>query len=298
MQIGNFLKEVRQEKGITIAQAANDLLIQEKYIQAIENGNFEAIPGETYQRAYFKKYAEYLGVAEYIDSQSKSKESEVIDEEVHSENPCGGTWDTARKVRVTAKLLAILIIIFCIPMGIRLMIKHNRAPDRPEPDNRVESTQQVHVLPTDAYPLDFVHESDPEPVTPSENLTHEIILKANGECWVELNTRDSQLFKGTMYQDEELKFDDIFGFRLHTGRPEKVEVYFDGELVPWESGQTDMTLPPGASLFQEGEPDTADVEDTPAPDDPSPADEELSTASTGTPEGVISGGNPEPAVDD
>jgi transcriptional regulator with XRE-family HTH domain len=263
MQIGNFLKEVRKEKGLTIAQVAGDLLIQEKYIVAIESGNFEAIPGETYQRAYFNKYAEYLGVSEYLDNLAKPKEFGAAVEEQADEPAWGGEWDSARWVRVSLRILAILSVIILIPMGIRLMAKNNGNPTPQGPDNRVESTQQIHILPTDAYPLDFVHDPEPDqPATTPEPLTHEIILRANGECWVELKTRDSDLFKGTMVRGDEHTYNDIFGFALSTGKPEVLEVTFDGELVPWESGQFDMVLPEGASVFRD---DSAAPEPEPEP---------------------------------
>ena len=263
MQIGKLLKEVRKEKGLTVAQVANDLLVQEKYIIAIESGNFEAIPGETYQRAYFKKYAEYLGISEYIDNLAKSKDYDEMVEEVPDDAPWGGEWDTSRWMRVSARIIAILVIIILIPMGIYRMARGSNAPEQPDPDNRVESTQQVHVLPTDAYPLDFVHEPEPDTVPISDSLTHQINLRATGECWVELNTNDGELYKGMMVRGDDLTFDDIFGFKLKTGRPEVLEVYFNGELVEWQQGQTVMDLPEGIFVLHEA----GDSEPEPEPED-------------------------------
>ncbi|MCX6647080.1 MAG: hypothetical protein NTY09_12110, partial [bacterium] len=86
---------------------------------------------------------------------------------------------------------------------------------------------------------------------------------ATGEYWVELKTRDSDLFKGTMVRGDEHTYNDIFGFALSTGKPEVLEVTFDGELVPWGSGQFDMVLPEGASVFRD---DSAAPEPAPEPE--------------------------------
>lgn len=59
---GDELKRVRESKGITIQQAANDLFIRLSYLQAIENGHTEIIPSAVQARGFFRMYAEYLGV--------------------------------------------------------------------------------------------------------------------------------------------------------------------------------------------------------------------------------------------
>jgi hypothetical protein len=40
------------------------------------------------------------------------------------------------------------------------------------------------------------------------------------------------------------------------GKPEKLDVKFDDERMPWGTGETTMVLPPGAAVL-------ADEEDTP-----------------------------------
>lgn len=253
MQIGKLLMEVRKEKGLTVAQVASELLIQEKYINAIETGDFDAIPGETYQRAYFNKYADFLGVADYIDKIARSRENEPPEQVQDEDNPLGGEWDTARIIRVGSKILLILIIIIGIPTGIAGMFKNNAAVETELPDNRVQSTQQLHVESTDTNPWDIPRDKGTAPVGETDSNVHELKLIATGECWVEVDTRDGVLWRATIYRDDELTYNDIFGFHVHAGRPEKLEVYLDGELLPWGHGEFDMVLPPGTQIFTENE---------------------------------------------
>ncbi|MCK4721336.1 helix-turn-helix domain-containing protein [bacterium] len=276
MQIGKLLMEVRKEKGLTVAQVASELLIQEKYINAIEAGNFDAIPGETYQRAYFNKYADFLGVADYIDNIARSRENEPPEPVQYEDNPLRGEWDTARIIRVGSKILLILIIIIGIPTGIAGMFKNNAAVETEQPDNRVQSTQQLHVEPTDPSPWDIPRDTGIAPVAETGSNVHELILIATGECWVEVDTRDGVLWRETMFIDDELTYNDIFGFHVHAGRPEKLEVYLDGELLEWGHGEFDMVLPPGIQIFTENEPEP-EVEENDAGDNETSAnaDQEL-----------------------
>lgn len=58
--IGEKLKKAREEKGYTIEQIARSTNISKRFIAALENEEFELIPGETYLYGFLKNYAEYL----------------------------------------------------------------------------------------------------------------------------------------------------------------------------------------------------------------------------------------------
>jgi len=62
--IGNFLKERREARGISLIEAEKDLRIRKKYLQALEEGNIDAIPGRTYLIGYLRNYSKYLGIDE------------------------------------------------------------------------------------------------------------------------------------------------------------------------------------------------------------------------------------------
>ena len=62
--IGNFLKERREARGISLIEVEKDLKIRKKYLQALEEGNIDAIPGKTYLIGYLRNYSKYLGINE------------------------------------------------------------------------------------------------------------------------------------------------------------------------------------------------------------------------------------------
>ena len=62
--IGNFLRERREAKGISLIEVEKDLKIRKKYLQALEEGNVNAIPGKTYIVGYLKNYSKYLDIDE------------------------------------------------------------------------------------------------------------------------------------------------------------------------------------------------------------------------------------------
>lgn len=60
--IGHYLRDSRQSVRLTVEQVAEAMHIRPRYVQAIEAGQFETLPGKAYVRGYLRNYALLLGV--------------------------------------------------------------------------------------------------------------------------------------------------------------------------------------------------------------------------------------------
>jgi len=61
-RLGYALRERREHKGVTMQQAAEDTRIREKFLQAIESGDYQSLPGTVYTKGFLRNYAQYLGL--------------------------------------------------------------------------------------------------------------------------------------------------------------------------------------------------------------------------------------------
>jgi cytoskeletal protein RodZ len=60
--IAQQLKQTRQNKEISLKNAAKNLGINQIYLSALESGNFSELPPGIYGKNYLRQYAEYLGL--------------------------------------------------------------------------------------------------------------------------------------------------------------------------------------------------------------------------------------------
>ncbi|HLR61876.1 MAG TPA: helix-turn-helix domain-containing protein [Lentibacillus sp.] len=62
MEIGERLKEAREEQNLSLESLQETTKIQKRYLEAIEQGNFKILPGTFYARAFIKEYAAAVGL--------------------------------------------------------------------------------------------------------------------------------------------------------------------------------------------------------------------------------------------
>lgn len=62
MEIGERLKEAREDQNLSLESLQETTKIQKRYLEAIEQGNFKILPGTFYARAFIKEYAAAVGL--------------------------------------------------------------------------------------------------------------------------------------------------------------------------------------------------------------------------------------------
>ena len=62
--IGEFFKQVRETKGLTIDEVASKTRIRTDFVKALEDGNFAKLPDQVFARGFVRSYARSLGLDE------------------------------------------------------------------------------------------------------------------------------------------------------------------------------------------------------------------------------------------
>lgn len=62
MEIGNSLKEAREARKLSLEEVEEETKIRRKYLQALENEQYDVLPGQVYAKAFLKNYARFLNL--------------------------------------------------------------------------------------------------------------------------------------------------------------------------------------------------------------------------------------------
>lgn len=77
--LGERLKKVREESGLSLKEASEGTRIQEDYLAAIEEGDYARMPGPVYIESFLKKYATFLKVSsDFVINLYTQQEKKVL----------------------------------------------------------------------------------------------------------------------------------------------------------------------------------------------------------------------------
>lgn len=102
--IGEILKKTREAKGITLEEISEATKIRCKYLEAIEQEEFQVLPGEIYAKGFVTTYLKYLGIKDKPEvvaiMQAKPKEPEApahVEDEQEKEKKSQASRRTAQQ---------------------------------------------------------------------------------------------------------------------------------------------------------------------------------------------------------
>lgn len=186
-ELGTRLREARVEKGYTLNTLQQMTKIQKKYLQAIEEGQYEEVPGTFYVRAFVKQYADMVGLngeelLEEFQEELETQSDEIDETVVTNETPMPSrlsqrqnsnektAWESVFSYLPVVFLVAIIVLIM-----LTLIIAINRIGNVEQNTNVVESssTSIVSSVEPDSVALPTEDESE---VTRAET---ELVLADN-----------------------------------------------------------------------------------------------------------------------
>ena len=136
--IGEFFKQVRETKGLTIDEVASKTRIRTDFVKALEDGNFAKLPDQVFARGFVRSYARSLGLDEddaihrfaqsagaYYDKQGERERLKVRQAEEERKRKSN------RKAVAIAIGIAILTLIFLLSREQSSLLVRRSSSDPP-----------------------------------------------------------------------------------------------------------------------------------------------------------------------
>ena len=261
--IGNFLKERREARGISLIEVEKDLKIRKKYLQALEKGNVDSIPGKTYLIGYLRNYSKYLGVNEENINQiiqtyhnlekKKSGLKKTKEENIYLKTKDRSIFEKKRfffpikYVYLTSFVLIIFIGLLLLSRSLKEA--QNFPVPSPEIENNTginmeENVNDINTLTGEAI------ESEAEAII-AEYSTQEDILEeklpvlkliAQDKAWLRIFSEDKIIYEGILFENEEFLWETEQALEIITEYPIKIETYYNDEIIDINKGTIDNYL--------------------------------------------------------
>jgi cytoskeletal protein RodZ len=244
--IGEELKRIREEKGLSIYDVENQTKIKATFIDAIEKENFDKIPGRVYVKGFIKNYAKFLGLdytvyLQEINKHFKEDNSEDIlaNSKPQLVRPVKEKRLSDRIIKGISLLLVLALLLFGGYKGFEYFMSEKAkepqvSEEKPEvqPDPQPEKEAEPAAPATEPDPAPVTEpEPQPEPeptpatepeaqpqpeVTPpaqpvAEKMELEVIMSEGGpgldSCWIQVIVDGKLEFEQTIFAGREpMKF--------------------------------------------------------------------------------------------
>ncbi|MDK2820542.1 MAG: hypothetical protein PWP31_507 [Clostridia bacterium] len=217
--VGEILREARQEKAISLREAEEATKIRLKYLEALENGEYDQIPGRVYAQGFLRNYAKYLGlnVSELINQfkEEYPPEEEKIIEELTTSVPA----PSLKK----SKILFIILGVFLILWSMNWLYNHYKPLEQTPLQSSVnEQTTRPQSQITTPPPASEIGEI--------EGL--EIELKLDGRCWTNVVIDGKDNFSGILNAGESKVFKGDNEIYVKLGNAGAAKIIVNGKVQP------------------------------------------------------------------
>jgi cytoskeletal protein RodZ len=245
--IGNTLREARIRRGLTINDVENVTKIRHKYLEALEENDFEVLPGPTVVKGFLRSYASFLKLdpdlllAEYRSQYEDSREEIGPLRTEMAQQPRTRTSTERKQKRtrrtqrgyVAAGVIAVVVVILLAWLG----SGRGQAPATIDGSNLATSTSAaasttvaVDTTSTSSTLAPSTSTTAGVPTTTGENVTM-VLSVAEGSCWLVVradNENGAELYAGTLSAGGRQTFDTAKRYWLMAGIPEALTVTVNG----------------------------------------------------------------------
>lgn len=236
MDFGARLAAARAERGWSLADAQRSTDIRLKYLEALERGDLDALPGWAYARAFVRTYARALSldadrlVAEFEEAAPPPPEEMEIE-------PIG--LPPARRFPAGRVALGAIGLCAVALVAWAALSSHSKKspPVQVSPPPRTVASQPVQPSP----PPPSVQVT----TTTTQQLSATLVVRARGRCWLIVRAggtaNGAVLYEGTLDAGETKTFAEP-NLWIRFGAPSAVDVTRGGKSVSGVDGSSPIDV--------------------------------------------------------
>jgi transcriptional regulator with XRE-family HTH domain len=223
--LGEYLKEKRENAGLSLKELSEITRIRTEYLRALENEDFSKIPGEVFIKGYIRAYLRALsmdpeeGINIYLEEEGVKKDLPI-------ESPIKESkW---QQFHSTPLLIASIIIFITVGILFYSLFRKEKVETVVETETKpseviVQNLQKPKALPLPLSPVE-VAEAD---------YTNRHVLEVNTieETWIYLKIDNDLSYSMLLKPGETKRWTAKEGFFLKIGNAGGINISFDGQML-------------------------------------------------------------------
>jgi helix-turn-helix protein/uncharacterized protein DUF4115 len=237
-EIGNSLREARLRQGLDFPEIEQATKVRPKYLRALEDEQFDILPGQTYVKGFLRAYAEYLGLDGQLYVDEYNSRYIHVDEETplraRSTSSLGRAGPRFESSVVLVALASIAIVTLLVFAAWRF---GSNTPETAIPDFSAE-------------PPATTPATKPKKRAAPIPRARMMLTGALGDSWVEVyaNSRSGKrIFEGTVEAGRSVRFGIERAYRryfVRMGRPGNLRMTVNGHVfdLPNRGSRADMVV--------------------------------------------------------
>jgi len=260
-ELGEFLKNERIKKGLTLEEIQEITKIRIRYLKAIEDGDFSIMPALVYAKGFVKSYAEALGldgnelVKKYEYLFQEKEEEAIPNIEITSYKKEGRDFSqfflTLKKAVIFVLVIGIIgygfyYFINQVKKGLAPIPQQNQSEASTISEDKTNLPQESNVSqPKVNTSIEKISETSKKieyKVVPSGE-SYKVEISVPGEkCWFSIKVDENVVFEGLMTKDMSKIFDVKDSITILMGYPPAVKITVDGEELPTVQTPSPVTI--------------------------------------------------------
>ena len=232
--IGNMLYTERRKKGLEIVDAEQATGIRGVYLQALEQGKYEVLPGEVYVKGFIRNYGNYLEldgahlVQLYSNSQAAGAPAPAP---VASPTPHNVKSDKSTQRLLSKKALSTVLVAVILILSAWSLYSWQQA--QPQKNNTAQVNTATQAKPTPAASVPASNYAAGATATLPPGISRPVVLSArfSDRCWTSVIADGKTLYEGIPQNGETLTWDAERQIVVNFGNAGAVELTFNGQPV-------------------------------------------------------------------
>ncbi|MDF9408916.1 DUF4115 domain-containing protein [Pelotomaculum isophthalicicum JI] len=228
MEIGKRLKEAREGKGLTLEAVEEETKIRRKYIRALEEEQFQVLPGSVYAKAFLRTYTRFLGidaedVFENFNGLFTEAPTESSDMYFEEESKAGVPRKSRSRLFLTiAAVIVGMVVLALFANGLK--DKGNTSGNNMASNNSGNAVTSEQTAPPVNQQPPVVQQ---QPAA-SSMVKLDLNVK-NSNCWMSVTVDGRQAFEGTLIPGQSKHFEGKDKINVTLGNAGAVEASLNGQ---------------------------------------------------------------------